>query len=665
MIGTAFGPYRIVSLLGRGGMGEVYRAVDTSHGGRLVALKVLVPAVSADPHYAARFRREAEAAARVHEPHIVAVHRYGVIDGRLFLDMQLVEGRGLDDVVAADGGFDPDRAIAIVAQVASALDAVHAAGLVHRDIKPANLMLSGSGTASEFAYLLDFGIATAVEPGSRTAVTRTGTIVGTLAYMAPERFHAQAAGPAADVYSLACVLFELLTGRRPYPEPGVEAQLAGHLHQPPPLPSTVRTGLPPGFDDVVAWGMAKDPRARPAAAGELVAAARAVLNTGRSSVASRHRASAVYTAPAVAAPPPQPPARVRRPWLWRVGAGVSAAVVAAVLTTTLVPQTEAPAAPASAATPPAAAVTLTERTLVGRGGDAIEAPTVAAIGDRHVLVITDVAAPVVVVDLATGQPVGKPIDGRLISSATAMTLDGRAVVVTGGADGVIRLWDLETGAALPTAMAGHAGLVAAVATAEVDGRTVVVSSGTDNTLRRWDLRTGAQIGEPAPMPGTYAAQFTVAAVAGRPVVLAVVARKIHVWDLASGAPVGSPIPHGTLVARTVDLPGRGTAVLTEVDREMALHDLSTGVATPLRSERLGLVLPVVVGGRTLLADAHTTRIQLVDLATGAPIGAPMTGHEGAVSSMTAVEQDGSTFLVSISSTDRSVRIWDLTKRARG
>ncbi|HEX2072295.1 MAG TPA: serine/threonine-protein kinase [Geodermatophilus sp.] len=270
-----FGAYRIEALLGRGGMGEVYRAYDTEHD-RVVALKVLSEHLAADQGYRERFRREAHLAARLNEPHIVPIHRYGEIDGRLFLDMRLVPGRDVAAVLAEEGPMSPARAVSIVSQTARALDSAHADGLVHRDVKPSNILLSGSGD-DEFVYLVDFGIARSTTDASGPALTQTGAALGSFDYMAPERFLEKPIDRRVDVYALACVLFECLTARRPFTGDGLATLMYAHLNTEPQPPSAVRPGLPAGLDEVVLKGLAKDPDERYGSCGELAAAARAAL----------------------------------------------------------------------------------------------------------------------------------------------------------------------------------------------------------------------------------------------------------------------------------------------------------------------------------------------------------------------------------------------------
>lgn len=264
------GPYRVVSLIARGGMGEVVRAYDTRHD-RMVALKLLAAGFAEDQEYRERFRREAHAVARLQEPHIIPIHAYGELDGRLYLDMRLVEGQDLAARLRSDGPLDPGEAVGIVEQVAQALGAAHAQNLVHRDVKPSNVLIAEAG----FAYLVDFGIARALDV--TTGLTGTGAAIGTLDYMAPERFGDGPTDYRVDVYSLACLLHECLTGSKPFPGTTAASLIGAHLNQSPPSLDVVRPGLPPALNAVIARGMAKNPADRFASAGELAAAARAAL----------------------------------------------------------------------------------------------------------------------------------------------------------------------------------------------------------------------------------------------------------------------------------------------------------------------------------------------------------------------------------------------------
>lgn len=269
MDGTAFGRYRLIELMAQGEMGEVWRAYDTETT-RTVAVKILMASLARNDAFQQHFRREAHAAAKLNDPHIVPIHNYGEIDGRLYIDMRLIEGRDLDALIA-DGPLHPARAVAIVEQVASALTVAHNAKMVHGDVKPANILVA----KNDFAYLIDFGIAQATEG---TQFSKSGQPAGTWWYLAPELFTTSyAAGPRSDVYALTCVLYQCLTGELPYPGDTLDEQQTGHLSTPPPRPSAKNAGVPRGFDVVIATGMAKEPAQRYQSASDLAQSARANL----------------------------------------------------------------------------------------------------------------------------------------------------------------------------------------------------------------------------------------------------------------------------------------------------------------------------------------------------------------------------------------------------
>ena len=268
--GAPFGRYRLLAMLGRGGMGEVWRAYDTETD-RVVALKVLVPGLATDPVFEQRFRREAFAAAGLSEPHVVPIHSFGEIEGRLYVDMRLVESQDLQAVLDS-GPLPPTRAAWIIEQVAAALEAAHRIGLVHRDVKPSNILVA----EHDFTYLIDFGIA---RSAGDSGLTGTGNTIGSMAYMAPERISTGSVDPRSDVYALACVLHECVTGQRPYPGDSFEQLAAAHIWTPPPRPSFLREGLPDKLDEVIATGMAKDPDKRYQNVRALAMAAREAVTT--------------------------------------------------------------------------------------------------------------------------------------------------------------------------------------------------------------------------------------------------------------------------------------------------------------------------------------------------------------------------------------------------
>lgn len=280
--GVVLGGCRLGPVLGRGGMGLVYRATQLALD-REVAIKV-VPAHGVEPALVERFKREARLAAAVEHPHLVPIYAAGEEEGLLYLVMRLVAGCDLGAHVAREGPLTPERAVTVLEQVASALDALHGAGLVHRDVKPANVLMEG-----ERAYLSDFGLMRQAIEAS--AITCAGDWVGTPSYSPPEQLDGRPVDARADVYSLAAVLYTALTGRTPFPRETPVATALAHLHEHPPRPAG-RLG------PIVARGMAKAPEQRYRTAGELAQAARRAVSGGRR---LPRRAAAVAVAVAVLA----------------------------------------------------------------------------------------------------------------------------------------------------------------------------------------------------------------------------------------------------------------------------------------------------------------------------------------------------------------------------
>ncbi|MEU9946741.1 serine/threonine-protein kinase [Streptomyces sp. NPDC047939] len=252
------GRYRLISAIGRGGMGEVWRATDEVLG-RSVAVKLLL-GEHADESATARFRLEAQTAARLSHPHLVAVFDFGSWEDRLFLVMELVEGRSLSDLLLSQERLGPEQVARIAGQAAAGLAAAHRQGIVHRDIKPGNLMLDAEGSVK----IGDFGIAQFVDDPS-AALTTTGHIVGTSLYLAPERALGHTAGAASDMYSLGCVIYQLLLGQPPFRSDTPTATLYQHVDT-PPVPLRQRgVDMSAAFDSYLLGLLAKQPEDRPTA----------------------------------------------------------------------------------------------------------------------------------------------------------------------------------------------------------------------------------------------------------------------------------------------------------------------------------------------------------------------------------------------------------------
>jgi serine/threonine protein kinase len=269
-VGTELAGYQIEGVIGRGGMSVVYLAEHVRLG-RKVALKVLAPELAGSERFHDRFLRESKLAASIDHPNIVPIYDADEADGVLYIAMRYVEGSDLKQAIRSKGKLEPLRTSAIVDQIASALDAAHARGLVHRDVKPANVLL----TPDDHVYVSDFGLTKRAV--SVSGLTETGQLIGTIDYVAPEQIKGDPVDQRADVYSLGCLLFECLAGHAPYPRDIEVGVLWAHVETPPPSLIEERSDLPSEVDDVVAGAMAKDPAERTAAAGDVAAGFRSAL----------------------------------------------------------------------------------------------------------------------------------------------------------------------------------------------------------------------------------------------------------------------------------------------------------------------------------------------------------------------------------------------------
>ena len=287
--------YRVEEIIGIGGMGIVYRGEQVALG-RKVALKVLSPQLSRDATFRERFRREGAHAAALHHPNVVTVFDSGEVDGTLFIAMMLVEGSTLNEKLA-DGPMSLGETVALLRPIADALDAAHEFGIVHRDLKPQNILLDRRGVP----FLADFGVAKAALAGADLTATRD--FVGSLNYVAPEQIQGASVSPASDIYGLAVILFQCLTGTVPFSRDTEAGTIHAQLHDHPPLlPAVVPHGAE--LDRLLASGLAKDPTHRPASAGDLVRAAEAVSGLGD---AADSRAALQRRATPGAGPAPERP----------------------------------------------------------------------------------------------------------------------------------------------------------------------------------------------------------------------------------------------------------------------------------------------------------------------------------------------------------------------
>jgi serine/threonine-protein kinase len=273
LVGTTVAGYWVEAVVGRGGMGVVYRAQQVRLK-RTVALKLLAPDLAGEVALRERFLRECELAARLEHPNVVTVFDAGELGDVLYIAMRYVDGADLRSLLKAEGRLEPRRAVRLVGQVAGALDAAHDCGLVHRDVKPGNILVGAPGTPSEHAYLCDFGVGKLA--ASARPLTATGELVGTIDYVAPEQIEGTSTDARTDVYSLGCVLYECLTGKRPFCGDRPVEVVFAHLRGPVPR-ADEHHDVPQALAVAAAKAMAKNPDDRFSSCGELVRAARAGL----------------------------------------------------------------------------------------------------------------------------------------------------------------------------------------------------------------------------------------------------------------------------------------------------------------------------------------------------------------------------------------------------
>ncbi|MGH8909297.1 MAG: serine/threonine-protein kinase [Egibacteraceae bacterium] len=321
--------YRIEGQLGRGSMGVVYLAEDVRLQ-RKVALKVLTPSLADDQRFRERFTRESQMAATLDHPNVIPIYSAGEEGGLLYIAMRYVDGRDLRAIIDSDGPLPLERTAAIVEQIAGALDAAHARGLVHRDVKPGNILVE-SREGQERSYLGDFGITKSLASGG--GLTTTGQFIGTIDYISPEQIQGKPVDGRSDGYALGCVVYQCLTGVSPFPRDESAAIMWGHMHDEATPVTTLRPDLPPAVDRVVAKAMAKRPEDRYATCGELAAALRAASGPSAAASLSPHfepRTSAFGLQ--VPRAPSSAPTALQRRWYqrWPVIVGMAAAAVALV-----------------------------------------------------------------------------------------------------------------------------------------------------------------------------------------------------------------------------------------------------------------------------------------------------------------------------------------------
>ncbi|MGI8594078.1 MAG: protein kinase domain-containing protein [Solirubrobacteraceae bacterium] len=619
-------------------MGVVYRATQISLE-RTVALKLVAPELAVDEGFRERFKRESKLAASIDHPHVIAIFEAGESDGQLYVTMRFVDGIDLDELIAREGALAPERAAAIVAQVASALDAAHARGLVHRDIKPANVLLAQAGVG-DHAFLTDFGLTKRVEGTER--LTQTGQWIGTLDYAAPEQIGGQGVDARTDVYALGCLLFKAVTGRVPFAREEDVAKLWAHVNDAPPAPSATRVGVPPALDDVVRRALAKQAEQRYPSAGDLGRAAVAAVEGA--SAAPERSVAAGSAAPGAsgAGPPAAPSAPAPSP-----GGAPTATTLGQ--PTELQPLAGAGAVPPDPASRPRALPLVFLAVLAGvvvlvvavvalasllGGGDESDAlkatsfevkaiavgesPAGLAFGEGAAWVALDESEAIRRLDPDTGQPgppikIGEGVDGKLaVGEGAVWVRSGSSTVTKVDADS-----DQVQGNPIEVGI-GSDGDIA------VGEGTVWTVNTADGTLSRIDPGAGAVKGIatiPAGTNGSLAVGEGAVWVVNRdrPTITKV--------NPDSGRPQGAPITVGTgeFFTGTVAA-GQGSVWVVDPDEDLLVRidpdsGRRTGRPTKLPEGFDGDV--TVGGGAVWVASSTGATVVRVDPSTGKVVGGPV------------------------------------------
>jgi DNA-binding beta-propeller fold protein YncE/predicted Ser/Thr protein kinase len=556
--GSILGDFRIEGELGRGGMGVVYRATQVSLG-RPVALKVIVSGLADQEDFRDRFVRESRLAASLDHPNVIPVYAAGEHDGVLYIAMRYVEGTDLRALIRRETRLDPLRAAGVTAQVASALDAAHERGLVHRDVKPANVLVAARG-GGEHVYLTDFGLTK--RSASETSLTGAGEWVGTLDYVAPEQVRGDPVDARADIYALGCVLYELITGRVPFPRENDLAKLWAHISDDAPSALELAPDVPPGLAAVAERAMAKDPADRFSEAGMMGRVALAAVPGGADTGArARAAAGALAPTPAAAAGGPTRAAHTRRARLSRLAGAFG-------------------------------------RSQAVGGGPTAVAGGAAAARPRPVRHLALLGAVAVLAGCATTALLLALEDDDPVVRTAAGERPGRSSAA-GAVTGTFPVGDSPTGVTL------------------VDGSAWVANTG-DETVTRIDARTGSRQSPPIPVGEDPRA---IAASAGAVWVGNFGDGTVSRIDTRTNR-AAPPIAVGAAPTDIAVGPGR-IWVATEGDRILAL-DSGTGrpLGPAVRVKSNGSL--AIGGGRLWISDRNDGTIRSVDTSTGDVIDAPIS-----------------------------------------
>ncbi|MGI8331566.1 WD40 repeat domain-containing serine/threonine protein kinase [Actinomadura scrupuli] len=693
---TQLGMYRLTAFLGEGGQGIVYLGNGPS-GGK-VAVKVLQARLAGDDKARSRFLREVEAVKRVAEFCVARVIDSDFNADRPYIVSEFVEGVSLQEAVVTDGPRERGGLERLAIGTATALVAIHQAGIVHRDFKPGNVLLGPDGPR-----VVDFGIARAL--GS--AASESSGLVGTPGYMSPEQISGQPLTPATDLFSWAATILFAATGVPPFGNDSVPAVMYRILHYEPDL-----TVLPPPLRDAVGAGLAKDPGRRPAAADIMLTL------LGRTAVRQGLEGAGAVTPPVMgqAAPGPadlheamriaageplepagvhEEPGRptaqgglekvtfpsapaesavsVRSRRFIFIAVVTAVAIMAGVLTWAVLPGEPArrrPPAPRG----PAESAPLPWGTEIGAPltghTDHVGAVAAGQVGGRSVILSGGHDKTIRMWDLTTHRADGPPLTGhtREVYFVATGYLHDRPVALSGSADNTVRLWDLTSRQSVGPPIGGDTDWARTGAIGRLDGQDIAVVGGFTNTIRRWNLDTGRPLGPPLTGHTDSVYSLALGRLGGRPIIASAGEdRTIRIWDLSSGRPLGPPLTGHTRTITAValgQLGGRPIAVSAGEDRTVRVWDLTTSrpIGGPLtgHTDSVLTIALTRVGGRTVaVTGSDDNGIRAWDLGAHKPLGAPFTGHTDSVEAVTCAALGRQPVLVS-AGWDRTLRVWSLT-----
>ena len=614
--GSTFAGYRIEAVAGRGGMGIVYRATQVALG-RPVALKLIAANYAGERSFRERFKREWETAASIDHPNVIPLYEAGAAEEHLFIAMRFVEGVDLAELIAREPEIAPERAVRIIAQVASALDAAHARGLVHRDVKPGNVLIG----ADDHVYLTDFGLTK--NPTTDVGLTGTGMFVGSVDYAAPEQIRGEATDARTDVYALGCVLFQILTRAVPFDRPSDVAKMYAHVSDPPPSVTALRPDAPPAFDALIVRAMAKEPADRYASAGELAREATAIFkgsdpSTPKPPVEQAKSASAIVkgTDPSTLGRRGRVAVGIALPTVLVVGlvaAGLAATGVLGggdeetVAQATPTPPPASTAPPEATPTAPPGNFRALATIPVGKGPDGV------AVSGGRVFVANQQAGTLSVIDPETNEVAGEPIAAGTRPDGIVA---GKGVVwlASAGSDAVQRVE--AVGEPVPTAKVAVGDRPEAISLGK---QLVWVANFNDNTVNRIDRAAPDVVGSPI-------------GVGSKPVGIFVGRRFVWVTnngedtvtriDPSTAQVVGDPIsvgrkPRGVIeTAEAAWIANSGDGTVTRLDRKTGKEIGTTKVGRDPRHLAFGL-------GFVWVTNNDDNTVTRLDPATGRVVGSPI------------------------------------------